>query len=237
VGLIRAGRAILGLAGAVLLAGVAAAEEKDAPSAAVTFPTRDGGVVSGLLRGRGERGVVLAHGGRFRKESWEKQMPALADAGFRVLAIDFRGYGRSRGPGDADPLSAPLEEDVLAAVRFLKAKGATSVSVIGASMGADAAAAASIEAAPGEIDRLVLLAGGAYAPGEKVRGRKLYILCRDDPGSGGESRRIAIERQYDRAAAPKKLVLLEGSAHAQFIFETDQGARLLREILAFLTEP
>jgi hypothetical protein len=33
------------------------------------------------------------------------------------------------------------------------------------------------------------------------------------------------------------LVILDGSAHAQFIFATDQGERLMREILRFLSGP
>jgi hypothetical protein len=32
-------------------------------------------------------------------------------------------------------------------------------------------------------------------------------------------------------------VILEGSAHAQYIFGTDQGERLMRKILRFLSEP
>jgi hypothetical protein len=36
---------------------------------------------------------------------------------------------------------------------------------------------------------------------------------------------------------PKELIVLEGSAHAQFIFATDQGERLMREILRFLSAP
>src|SRR5882762_11366900 len=86
---------------------------------AVVFPNADSGVVSADSYGAGERGIVLAHGGRFNKGSWGKQAQALAAAGFRVLAIDFRGYGQSRGPGDSDPMSAPLHLDVLAAVRYL----------------------------------------------------------------------------------------------------------------------
>ena len=39
------------------------------------------------------------------------------------------------------------------------------------------------------------------------------------------------------APEPKELIVLNGSAHAQFIFETDQGKRLMREILRFLSEP
>ena len=57
----------------------------------VYFPTEDGGVVYADIYGKGERGVVLAHGGRFNKESWQKQAGTLASAGFRVLALDFRG--------------------------------------------------------------------------------------------------------------------------------------------------
>jgi CHASE3 domain sensor protein len=31
-------------------------------------------------------------------------------------------------------------------------------------------------------------------------------------------------------------LLLDGSAHAQFLFETDQGERLMKKILEFLSE-
>jgi len=40
-----------------------------------------------------------------------------------VLALDFRGYGKSRGAGQSDPMSAPLELDVLAAVAIREGRG------------------------------------------------------------------------------------------------------------------
>ncbi len=46
-----------------------------------------------------------------------------------------------------------------------------------------------------------------------------------------------IRAQYDKAPEPKELVIPEGWAHAQFIFQTDQGERLMREILRFLSDP
>ena len=49
----------------------------------------------------GERGapvVVLAHGFPELAYSWRHQIPALADAGYHVLAPDQRGYGGSAGP-------------------------------------------------------------------------------------------------------------------------------------------
>ncbi len=219
-----------GVALAVLLAGCAGPRH-------VTFPTEDGGLVHADVHGRGERAVVLAHGGRFRKESWAAQARVLAEAGFRVVALDFRGYGESRGPGQADPLGAPLHLDVLAAVRGLRQHGARTVSVVGGSMGATAAAQASVAADPGEIDALVLLASGAIDEPERMKGRKLFVIARDDIGPGGRPRLGELSHQYERAPDPKELLILDGAAHAQFLFETDQGERLLREILRFLSEP
>jgi pimeloyl-ACP methyl ester carboxylesterase len=203
----------------------------------VSFPTKDGGLVYGDLYGKGDRGVVLAHGGRFDKESWETQARTLAANGFRVLAIDFRGYGQSRGPGQADPVSAPLRFDVLAAVRYLRQTGAKTISVVGGSMGGGAAADASIDAEKGEIDRLVLLAPMAGGPPEQIKGRTLFVVARDDANASGSPRLIAIRKEFDRAPQPKEPLILEGSAHAQYLFQTDQGERLMREILQFLTAP
>ena len=47
--------------------------------------------------GRGEP-VVLVHGWPLSSKSWEKQVPVLLDAGYRVVAYDRRGFGNSRGP-------------------------------------------------------------------------------------------------------------------------------------------
>jgi pimeloyl-ACP methyl ester carboxylesterase len=213
----------------LLVTGPAVAQEH------VSFPTEDGGVVYADIYGKGERGVVLAHGGRFNKESWEKQALELTKAGFRVVAIDFRGYGQSHGPQSKSGFDG-VEYDVLAAVRYLHKTGAKSVSVVGASFGGAAAANASMDAEPGEIDRLVLLAAWTDRPPEKIKGRKLFIVARDDANDDG-LRLPKIRGNYEKAVGPKELVILDGSAHAQFLFATDQGERLMREILRFLTEP
>lgn len=179
---------------------------------------------------------MLAHGGRFTKESWQKQAQALVEAGFRALAIDFRGRGQSRGGPQSNASDDGVRYDVLAAVRYLRQNGAKTVSVVGGSFGGGAAAEASVEA-PGEIDRLVLLAHSPIEHPGRMTGRKLFILARDDPSSDGSPRLIKIRAQFERAPDPKELVILEGSAHAQFIFEREQGERLMREILRFLTAP
>ena len=221
-------RRLILIVAALLLSGDAAAQ------ATVSFPTDDGGVIYADVYGEGDRGVVLAHGGRFNKESWEKQARALAAAKFRVLALDYRGYGKSRGPGQSDPMSAPLELDVLAAVRYLRKTGAKSVSVVGGSMGGGAAGDASIASQPGEIDHVVFLGAAPNGPADKLKSSTLFIVARDDASEDGP-RLPAIREQYEKAPEPKKLIVLDGSAHAQFLFQTDQGDRVMDEILRFLS--
>ena len=111
------------------------------------------------------------------------------------------------------------------------------VSVVGASFGGWAAAQAAVEARPGEIDRIVLLAASAIDEPERMKGRKLFITTRDDFSGSGVLRLPAIRNQYERAPEPKQLIILEGSAHAQHIFKTDQAERLIQEILRFLSKP
>ena len=192
----------------------------------VNFPTQDGGLIYADSYGSGPRAVVLAHGARYNKESWEKQAKTIATAGFHVLAIDFRGVGKSKGP------EGGRRFDVLAAVHYLRKTGAKSVGVVGASMGGEMSAAAA-EAEPDAIDRLVLLASGWGTTLTKMKGRKLFILAQDDP----VARLPRIQAQYEKAIEPKELIVLPGSAHAQALFDTDQAARLMSEILRFLSAP
>jgi pimeloyl-ACP methyl ester carboxylesterase len=202
----------------------------------VSFSTQDGGRICADVYGKGARAVVLAHGGRFTKESWRPQAELLASKGFEVLAFDFRGFGCSTGPGDKDMFTAPMENDVLAAVRYLKEHGAKTVSAIGGSFGGTATGNASIKSTPGEIDRIVLLAGAPSLPADQLKSRTLFIVARDDANDDGP-RLPGIRSQFLRAPQPKELIVLDGSAHAQFLFQTDQGDRVMNEILRFLSAP
>ena len=105
---------------------------------------------------------------------------------------------------------------MLAAIDYLRRTGAITVSIVGASMGGDYAAEAA-EANPDKIERLVLLAAGAYTPLVKSKARKLFIMSRDDVIGDNRPRLPEIRRQFERASGPKEFVVLEGSAHAQFL--------------------
>ncbi len=93
--------------------------------------TQDGVRLYAKIWGTG-RPVVLIHGWPLSSDSWDPQSHALADAGYRVIAYDRRGFGRSDQPDggyDYDHFA-----DDLAAV--MAATGATSdVALVGFSMG------------------------------------------------------------------------------------------------------
>ncbi len=58
------------------------------------------------------RPVVLIHGWPLSGRTWENQVPALVDAGYRVITYDRRGFGDSSQPWtgyDYDTLAADLD--------------------------------------------------------------------------------------------------------------------------------
>jgi len=203
----------------------------------VAFPPAGGaGEVRADLYGSGARAVILAHGGRFDKEGWRPQARSLAAAGFRVLALRFRGDSHNAdGTPSAEGSDQDNAADVRGAVAWLERNGATHIAAVGASLGGDAVALASL-ADPGHIERIVLLGSNGGGVLARVRARKLFVVARDD--RNGEGPRLPrINAAYAAARPPKRLVVVEGGAHAQFLFATAQGPRVLDEITRFLSAP
>jgi non-heme chloroperoxidase len=76
--------------------------------------------------------VVLAHAWGLTAEMWRAQVPALLDAGFRCVAYDRRGHGRSDQPGHGYDLDS-LAGDLAAVIGHLGLDGAV---LAGHSLGA-----------------------------------------------------------------------------------------------------
>jgi non-heme chloroperoxidase len=77
------------------------------------------------------RPVVLIHGWPLSGRSWEPQLPALVEDGYRVIAPDRRGFGASSQPWagyDYDTLAGDLH-------RLLDHLDLTEVTLVGFSMG------------------------------------------------------------------------------------------------------
>ncbi len=195
------------------------------PAEELSFNTADNATIYANFQPRGSHAVLLAHGAIFNKESWGKFEQRLLTEDFTVLAIDFRGYNKST-QGDK---AQALYEDILAGVRFLRQqKNIKQVSILGASMGAIAAAKASVYAEAGEIDQLILLSPSRVYKPEELKGRLLFIAS--------EHERLAtiLKSSYIKAPEPKSLQLIKGKAHAQHIFKTPQAETLTTIIIDFL---
>ncbi|MGK5628177.1 alpha/beta fold hydrolase [Streptomyces sp. URMC 123] len=104
--------------------------------------------------------VLLVHGFPESWYSWRRQLPALAAAGYRAVAIDVRGYGRSSKPAATDAYRMlDLVEDNVAVVRAL---GEESAVVVGHDWGSNIAAASALLRP--ETVRAVGLLSVPYAP-------------------------------------------------------------------------
>lgn len=104
--------------------------------------------------------VLLVHGFPESWYSWRRQFPALAQAGYRVAALDVRGYGRSSKPAAEDSYRMlALVEDNVALVRAL---GEESAVIIGHDWGSTIAATSAL--LHPEVFRAVGLLSVPYAP-------------------------------------------------------------------------
>jgi pimeloyl-ACP methyl ester carboxylesterase len=104
--------------------------------------------------------VLLVHGFPESWYSWRHQLPALAAAGFRAVAVDVRGYGRSSAPARvADYRMLAHVADNAAVVRGL---GERSAVIVGHDWGSSIAANSALLRP--DLFRAVGLLSVPYAP-------------------------------------------------------------------------
>ena len=70
--------------------------------------------------------VVFSHGWPLNSDSWESQMIFLADHGYRVIAHDRRGHGRSSQPWDGNDMDH-YADDLATVIETLNLKNAVLV--------------------------------------------------------------------------------------------------------------
>jgi epoxide hydrolase 4 len=177
----------------------------------------DGPTLSGGLEGPGTSGasrgdtrlVVLLHGFPEFWYSWRKQIPALAAAGFRVVAPDMRGYNLSDKPrGVAQYRLDLLTQDVR---RLLDQYGAERAHVVGHDWGAVVAWAFAMQH-PQRLDRLGIL--NVPHPVSFERGLKTFKQLRKSwyvyffqlpwlPEMGASRNQYAFVRRALRSLSPE----------------------------------
>lgn len=131
-----------------------------------------GGVRARLIEyGEGEP-ILLIHGVGGWAEYWRDTLPALANAGFKAIACDLPGFGRSEQPRDVRYLDPKCPYYVTFIHDVLDVLSLSRVSVVGHSLGGTIAAA-SAALMPARVQRLALVAPGGFGP---VRSPRLRLF-------------------------------------------------------------
>ena len=128
-----------------------------------------------LDEGEGQA-VLLLHGFPDSSHLWRKQVPALVDAGLRVVAPDLRGFGESDKPTEVEDYR--LTRSVADVVAILDALGIDRAHVVGHDWGA-ALAWATAGLVPDRVERLTVMSVGhpnTQVPSIEQREKAWYML-------------------------------------------------------------
>ncbi len=189
----------------------------------VRFTTEDGGTIQGaFFKAGATKAIVFAHGAVFDKESWYFLAEKFQQQNVASLAIDFRGYGKSKAGSTNKKMY-----DIIGAVIYLQQQGFTEINIIGGSMGGAAVLAAwSFIKAP--VSKVVLLAPAGGRPIKSTSTDKLFVVSKD------EGLYDRVQEIYAGSAEPKQIKVFPGSAHAQHMFKAGYADELVALILAFI---
>jgi len=167
----------------------------ESPVAGVTFRFIETNGIQMRIAEMGDEGplVLLAHGWPESWYSWRHQIPALAEAGYRVVVPEMRGYGETDAPARVDDYDiVQLAADM---VGVLDALGETTATIVGHDWGAVVAASTVLQY-PDRFSSLVLMSvphrersenSPMAAMKARVGDNFFYILYHNEPGGVAEA--------------------------------------------------
>ncbi|MBI2766715.1 MAG: alpha/beta hydrolase [Chloroflexi bacterium] len=165
--------------------------------------------------------LLLVHGWTCDSHDWSWQIPAFLGAGYRVIAVDLRGHGRSQ---ETEEGYTPREfaADLAALLRQLTATPAV---VIGHSLGGAVAVAMAV--ADADIVRAIVPVDAAYGNGAETKALVDQLMPALLAPDGKEVAKGLFLQMFYPAASPLNLRTwharrLEGLSHA-VVAKTFQG--------------
>ncbi|BCU66638.1 2-hydroxy-6-oxo-6-phenylhexa-2,4-dienoate hydrolase [Sulfolobales archaeon HS-7] len=179
------------------------------------------GKIRFIEMGEGDRTVILFHGARFTADTWSQvgTLEAIANAGFRAVAVDFPGFGKSKGN------YASLNQFVEEFVRMFNKPV-----LLGASMGGEQALSFSVNH-PDLISGLILVGAVSVANYSKELNKIkdipiLLIWGKRDTVSPIENARLI------QGVIPHAILVHVGEQHACYL---DDPKGFNEEVRKFLT--
>ncbi len=163
------------------------------------------------------RGVVLVHMEGRSARDYRFLTERLNRSGFHTVAVDLRGHGANLASDEPKPTLTEEEwwatrGEIAAAVAWLRKKGVSDISLLGASIGANLAA--HVAASDPEIRNLVLLSPGIHFEG---------VTAADAVVAYGDRPLLMAVSEDDRFSA-KSCLVLEGDAVGTYHLEIYRSA-------------
>lgn len=162
----------------------------------------------------GTRAVVWVPGYIFNKESWGKMAKVLQKRDVASIAI-----------------SGKVEKNIRQAIRELVRRGYQDIVLVGGSSGA-AAVLNTMEqvTATDVVTGVVLLSPVRGNPMDDQPVRKLFIVSEEERSFA------TVNALYEGSMAPRELVAIPGSAHAQFLFFGADKEKVTDLIVEFIMD-
>ncbi|MAT40385.1 MAG: hypothetical protein CL946_12385 [Ectothiorhodospiraceae bacterium] len=203
-----------------------------AQSESVSIVTADGVVLSGTLykaSASGAPAVICLHQWRSDRSSYSALAAELHKAGYNVLTIDARGYGGSTKTeaGKRVRPDRDIQQDVAAAVKYMKDMGGSKIGLIGASYGSSNAVIFASKAS--EISSLVLLSPGlnyfnqlpTEGPVAKLKGRAVFAAASKEDVRSLE----AVNRYKEILGADIDVKIYDAAGHGTDMFDAEPGLK------------
>ena len=175
--------------------------------------------------------VILSHMRPNDQTAWYPFARELADAGYAALTFDFRGYGESQESKD----DSKLDDDLSAALRYMRERGKKQVFLVGASMGGTASL---IVAGQEAIEGVISISAPSEFQGHDARkaiaeidAPLLLIASEDDTMA-----RISLLELEDAAGGGAESEMYMGDEHGTDIFTGPNAAAVRSRIFQFLEE-
>ena len=181
----------------------------------VQFKTSDNMALEGTLYGQGKKAVICSNMIDGGEQDWEPLVRHLLSKNYMVLTYNYRSY---RGFGDPALAQTPL--DLEGAVSYVRGQGATTIILVGASMGGTVTAAVAAHTQD-HIAALVALSGPLSVGALQVSDKELKAITA--PGlfvnSNGDDYVEDTAHMFVMLTASKNIYLYPGGAHGTAIFD------------------
>ena len=168
--------------------------------------------------------VLLLHGKMFKAATWQETgtLTKLADAGYRAVALDLPGFGKSPA-GDIEPV-----EVIKVVISQAAPNGAI---LLGPSMGGRIALEFTL--ANQDLVNGLILVGAVGVQENKERLKDISLPCLAIWGEKDSISPLANGHLLQQGIKDAELTVIQGASHPCYLDQPDEWHRIL---LRFLTE-